>query len=113
MTRTRPATVLASECPDAPPPPRRRRLLELRRHRWAPAERAILISVVAIAMGTLFVTTYSLTLGDPIPRHIDAAIVGDGGAHSGTVDSTERVVGDKLDFHPYPSLPAALHAIDS
>ena len=35
------------------------------------------------------------------------------GAHSGTIDSTERVAGGKLDFQPYPSLPAALHAIDS
>ena len=108
-TATRSGTV---DRPDAPPAPRQRRLLELRRHRWTPAERAILISLVAIAMGSLFVTTYSLTLGDPIPRHINAAIVGDGGAHSGTVDSTERVAGGKLDFHPYPSLPAALHAID-
>ncbi len=113
MTRSRPATFLASECPDAPPAPRRRRLLELRAHRWTPAERAILISLVATAMGSLFVTTYSLTLGDPIPRHINAAIVGAGSAHPGTVDSTERVAGGKLDFHPYPSLPAALHAIDS
>ena len=113
MTRSRPATFLASERPDAPPAPRRRRLLELRGHRWTPAERAILISLVAIAMGSLFVTTYSLTLGDPIPRHINAAIVGAGSAHPGTVDSTERVAGGKLDFHPYPSLPAALHAIDS
>ena len=78
MTRGRPATFLASAVPDAPPAPRRRRLLELRGHPWTPPERAILISLVAIAMGSLFVTTYSLTLGDPIPRHINAAIVGDG-----------------------------------
>jgi hypothetical protein len=91
---------------------RRRRLLERRGHRWTPPQRAILMSLLAIAMGSLFVTTYSLTLGDPIPRRINAAIVGDEGAHSGTVDSTERVAGGKLDFHPYPSLPAALHTID-
>jgi hypothetical protein len=112
MTRGRPATFLASAVPDAPPAPRRRRLLELRGHPWTPPERAILISLVAIAMGSLFVTTYSLALGDPIPRHINAAIVGDGGAHSGPVDSTELVARGKLDFHRYPSLPAALHAID-
>ena len=88
-------------------------MLDLRGHRWTPAERAILISLLAIAMGSLFVATYSLALGDPIPRHINAAIVGDGRAHSGPVDSTERVAGGKLDFHRYPSLPAALRAIDS
>ena len=97
---------------EAPPALRRRRLPRLHGHRWTPAERAILISLVAIAMASLFVATYSLTLGDPIPRHINAAIVGDGGAHSGTIDSTERVAGGKLDFHPYTSLPAALHAVD-
>jgi hypothetical protein len=99
--------------PDAPPARHRRRLLELRGHRWTPAERAILISLVAIAMGSVFVTTYSLTLGDPIPRHINAAIVGDGDAHPGPVDAIQRVAGGKLDFHLYPSLPAALRAIDS
>jgi hypothetical protein len=88
------------------------KMLELRGHRWTPAERAILISLVAIAMASLFVTTYSLSLGDPTPRHINAAIVGDGGAHPGPVDSTERVAGGKLDFHRYPSLPAVLHAIE-
>ena len=98
--------------PDAPPAPSRRRLLELRGHRWTPAERAILISLVAIAMGSLFVAGSRCALGDPIPRHINAAIVGDGGAHSGPVDSTERVTGGELDFHLYSSLPAALHAID-
>src|SRR4051794_20220324 len=108
-TATRSGTV---DRPDAPPAPRRMRLPELRGQRWTPAERAILMSLVAIAMGSLFVSTYSLTLGDPIPRHINAAIVGDGGAHSGTVDSIERVAGGKLDFDRYPSLPAALHAID-
>lgn len=98
--------------PYPPAVPRRRRFLELQGHRWAPAERAILISLVAIAMGSLFVTTYSLALGDPIPRHINAAIVGNGAAHTGPVDSTERAVGGKLDFHRYSSLPAARRAID-
>ena len=49
----------------------------LRGHRWRPIERAGVIAAVAIVMGALFVTTYSLALGDPVPRHIDAALVGD------------------------------------
>lgn len=109
LALVRPGTV---DRPNAPPAPRRRRVLELRGHRSTPAERAILISLVAIAMGSLFVTTYSLALGDPIPRHINAAIVGNGAAHTGPVASTERVVRGKLAFHRYSSLPAALHAID-
>jgi hypothetical protein len=30
-------------------------------------------------MGSLFVATYTLALGDPVPHRIDAALVGDPG----------------------------------
>ena len=36
-----------------------------------------MIAALAIVMGSLFVMTYSLALGDPVPRRIDAALVGD------------------------------------
>jgi hypothetical protein len=52
-------------------------LPRLRRHKWSQSQRAVLISVVAVVMGSLFVTTYSLALGDPVPHHIKAALVGD------------------------------------
>jgi hypothetical protein len=57
--------------------PRLPRLAGLRGHEWTAAERAVVISALAIAMGSLFVTTYSLALGDPVPHHIDAALIGD------------------------------------
>ena len=34
-----------------------------------------MISVLAIVMGSLFLAAYSLALGDPVPRRIDAAFV--------------------------------------
>src|SRR6476661_4560949 len=61
-------------------PPRRG---ALRDHAWSPPERALVIAAIAIALGSLFVTTYSLALGDPFPRHIDAALVGDAAANPG------------------------------
>jgi hypothetical protein len=79
---------------------------------WTAAERAILIAVLAIAMGSLFVTTYSLALGDPVPRRIEAALVGDGGTHAATVEAVQRVAAGKLVFHQYQTVGAALHAID-
>jgi hypothetical protein len=93
-------------------PPRIPRLSRLREHRWSPPERAAVVLVVAILMDSLFVTAYSLALGDPIPHRIQVALVGDPTGHTSTVDALQRVARDSLAFRRYPSVPAALHAID-
>jgi hypothetical protein len=41
-------------------------------------------------MGSLFVLSYSLALGDPVPYRIDAALVGDPAGQARTVDSSTR-----------------------
>ena len=84
----------------------------LRAHRWTSVERAVLISVIAIVMGALFVTSYSLALGDPVPHRIDAALIGHPSGHASTLDAVQGVAEGSLDFQGYASLPAALHAID-
>jgi hypothetical protein len=63
-------------------------------------------------MGSLFVTTYTLALGDPVPRHIGAALVGDPKTHGRTVQAVQRVSRRSLDFARYDSAAAALRAID-
>ena len=63
-------------------------------------------------MGSLFVTTYSLALGDPVPHRIDAAVIGDPSAHARTVAAVEGVAGEMLVFHRYASVAAAMRAID-
>jgi hypothetical protein len=90
----------------------RRQPISLRQHRWSPTERAAVIAFLAIVMGSLFVTSYSLALGDPVPHRIDAALVGNPTSHPRTVDAVERVARGSLVFHRYPSVPAAVHAID-
>jgi hypothetical protein len=70
------------------------------------------IAVVAIAMGCLFIATYSLALGDPVPHRIDAGLVGDPAAHTRTLDAVEGVARDKVVFRRYATVAAALHAID-
>jgi hypothetical protein len=63
-------------------------------------------------MGSLFVTTYSLALADPVPHRIDAAVVGDPASHAGTIAAVQAVAGNSLVFERYGSAAAALHAMD-
>lgn len=77
-----------------------------------PWRSAAFVSALAIVMGSLFVTSYTLALGDPIPRGIDAAIIGDPTSHVQTVNAIERVADQGVRFHSYPSLAAAQQALD-
>jgi hypothetical protein len=87
-------------------------LSRLRQHTWSPQQRAVLIAVVAVVMGSLFVTTYSLALGDPVPRHIKAALIGNPAANPRTIAAAQKVAGGKLDFERYGSVSTALNAIN-
>jgi hypothetical protein len=89
------------------------RRLAVVRERWSPAASAVVVCAVAIAVGSLFLTTYTLALGDPVPHRIDAAVVGDPRAHASVVEAVDHAAGGELDFHPYPSVHAALRAIDA
>jgi hypothetical protein len=85
---------------------------QLREREWSPVDRTVVIALIAIVMGCLFILTYSLALGDPVPRRIDAALVGNPAAQPRAVAAVEGVAGGKLDFSRYASVGAALHAID-
>ena len=84
----------------------------MRDHEWSPPQRAVVIAALAIVMGSLFLTTYTLALGDPVPHRIDAALVGDATQHPRVVRVVEQVAEDSLSFRRYGSLAAARHAID-
>jgi hypothetical protein len=71
------------------------------------------VAVVAVAVGSLFLTLYAFALGDPVPHRIDAAVVGDPTSHQSVVDDVERVADGTVDFHTYPSVSAAFRAIDA
>jgi hypothetical protein len=75
-------------------------------------ERAIVVAVLAIAMGSLFLVTFSLALADPVPHRINAGLVGDPRTQPVAVAAAELVARDRLAFRGYPSLAAALRAID-
>ena len=84
----------------------------MRAHTWSPPQRALVIAVLALAMGSLFLTTYTLALGDPVPRRIDAALVGDPARHARTIDAVQQVADGSLAFRRYRSPAAAREAID-
>jgi hypothetical protein len=85
---------------------------ERTRSGWPPAARTVVISALAITIGSLFLASYTLALGDPIPRRIDTAVVGDGGSHRAVLAEIEKVADGGVDFHPYPTLADARGAID-
>jgi hypothetical protein len=74
--------------------------------------RAAVVSALAIAIGSLFMTAYMLALGDPVPHRIAAAIVGDAGTQTDVVSEIERVAGGGVDFRTYPSVEDALGALE-
>ena len=78
----------------------RRILARMRGHEWSPPQRAVFIAAVTIVMGSLFLTTYTLALGDPVPHRIDAALVGDPTQHARTVEAVQAGRGGQ------PQLPA-------
>jgi hypothetical protein len=88
------------------------RLRALRERSWSPAERSVVIAAIAIALGAVFVTTYSLALGDPVPHRINAAVIGNPATHTHTVDEVQGIARHAIVFRPYPTVPAALQAID-
>jgi hypothetical protein len=83
----------------------------LHRHQWSPPQRACLISVLAIFLAALFVTTYTLALGNPVPHGIPVAVVGDQAAHEAVVQAVAQVAGGP-NFQTFETLPAALSAVD-
>jgi hypothetical protein len=80
---------------------------------WPAAARAALIGAVTIALGTLFVTSYMLTLGHPVPHRIDTAVVGSATAHAHELAALERATRGSVDFHAYPSVTTARRALDA
>ncbi len=94
-------------------PDRFKQHLRSRRNRhWTDAQRVTMIAAITIVMGCLFVTSYSLALGDPVPHKIDAALLGDHAASPAALDAVDRVTNDKVVFRPYNSLTAALRGLD-
>jgi hypothetical protein len=88
------------------------RLGSRREHQWSKAQRITAVAAIAILMGCLFFTSYSLALGDPVPHHIDAALIGNQSANVRTVEAIEGVAHGKLIFRPYSSVASALQGLD-
>jgi hypothetical protein len=70
------------------------------------------VVVIGTLLASLFVASYSVALGRPVPHHIPTGIVGNPEQHPVLIDALQRQVDGALEFHPYPSRSAAEAAIN-
>jgi hypothetical protein len=84
----------------------------VRKRERSPLQRAVFIAAIAIVAGSLFVTSYSLALGDPVPHRIDAALIGDSAGHAQALDALQKTAGHAVEFQRFRSLRAAQQAMD-
>ena len=77
-----------------------------------PYRHALIVIAITTTMACLFVVSYSLALGRPIPHHIPAGLVGDTSTQPKLVAQLETATHGGLAFRPYRSVAAAERAID-
>ncbi|GII25010.1 DUF3533 domain-containing protein [Planosporangium mesophilum] len=70
------------------------------------------IVVIGTLMASLFVASYSIALGRPVPRHVPTGIVGDQAREPALVEALQQATGGGLDLRPYPSVPAVTAAMN-
>jgi hypothetical protein len=82
--------------------------------RQPPYGPAIVVAVVAILLGGLFVTSYTIALARPQPHDVPTALVGSvqGRPDEQLVRALERAAGSDFAFRPEPTETAAVAAIE-
>jgi hypothetical protein len=70
------------------------------------------VVVIGTLLASLFVASYSVALGRPVPHHIDTAVVGNPEQRPALIDALQQQVNGALEFHSYPSRSAAEHAMN-
>ena len=76
-----------------------------------PYRKAVVLLAIAIALSALFVASYSLVLGRPMPRDIPAGIVGDARVQQEVVSQLESATGGSLAFRTFDSVAAVQRAL--
>jgi hypothetical protein len=77
-----------------------------------PYGNGLVVLVLAITMAALFVSSYSLVLGRPMPRHIPAGMVEGARLQPQLVSQLETATGGALAFRTFDSVPAVRGALD-
>jgi hypothetical protein len=70
------------------------------------------VVVIGTLLASLFVASYSIALGRPVPHHIPTGIVGNAEQHPALIDALQQQVDGALEFHQYPSRAAAEAAMN-
>lgn len=77
-----------------------------------PYRHGLVVLVIAVVLAALFVSSYSLVLGRPIPRRIPAGIVGEASSNPGLMSRLQAETGGALKFAPFGSVSAVRDALD-
>ena len=67
---------------------------------------ALVVVLIAFAMGSLFVYSYIDALGHPVARRITTAVVGTAPVRGPFVSALENTANKGLKLHSYPTLAA-------
>jgi hypothetical protein len=70
------------------------------------------VVLIAAALASLFVASYTIALGQPVPRHVPVGLVGDPRGATTLVGAVEAAAHDAIEFRPYPTAEAAEAAVD-
>jgi hypothetical protein len=70
------------------------------------------VVVISTLLASLFVASYSIALGRPVPHHIDTAVVGNPEQYPALIDALQRQMDGAIDLNPYPSRAAAEAAMN-
>ncbi|MGC9669013.1 hypothetical protein ACNTMW_20950 [Planosporangium sp. 12N6] len=73
---------------------------------------ALVVILIGTVMASMFVASYSLALGRPVPHDIPTAVVGDPAHRPVLVDTLQEATDGALHLRPYPSVAAAKAALD-
>jgi len=77
-----------------------------------PYRNALVVTSVAVLLGSLFAASYALALARPTPHHIPAGLVGSSHGALPVMVAFERSLDGELAFRPYASEASAARAID-
>ncbi|MCW2641133.1 MAG: hypothetical protein JWP76_3439, partial [Dactylosporangium sp.] len=70
------------------------------------------VVIIGTLLASLFVASYSVALGRPVPRHIPTGIVGNPELRPALINALQETADGALEFHPYPSRSAAEAAMN-
>jgi hypothetical protein len=82
-----------------------------RGHRWPPVQRAVVVAVLAMVVGSLYLITFLLALADPVPHRLPQPFLSLWLPTDAAVTAVRNAVYFRAYQHALPSLVLAAWAV--